>query len=154
MLQEPNKLIWPIKRDKLNKYIYKHTSKLKTCKAKLELIPEQDNGPLPKFILQLHPYGTEEDRNKCVTAKVIIEFPKKCRLHSKTKLEFEISAREEDPSTGNEIGHRQAQQEQVTQSFFYIKKFITHEELKASQCSYIYVIAAVQLTHVQDTSST
>ena len=143
---EPNQVIWPIKRDKLNKYIYKHTSKLKACKAKLELVPDQDNyGPLPKFVLQLHPYGSEEDSNKYITAKVTIERPKKCRLHSETKIEFQLSAQEDDPSTGREIGHKKAQQEQVTQSFFYIKEFISHEELKNSHCNLIYIIAAVAL---------
>ena len=37
MCPEPNQVIWPIKQDKLNKYIYKNMSKLKTCKEKLEL---------------------------------------------------------------------------------------------------------------------
>ena len=121
-------------------------SKRKTCKAKLELVPDQDNcGPLPKFTLQLHPYSCEKGGNKYITAKVIIEFPKKCRLLSKTKIEFQISTREDDPSTGREIGHKKTQQEQVTQIFFYIKEFISHEELKNSHCSYVYVIAAVKL---------
>ena len=143
---EPNQVIWPVKRNKLNKYIYKHIHKLKTCKVKLELIPDQDNsGPLPKFTLQLHPYGCEEDSNRCITAKVTIDYPKKCRLLSKTKIEFQISAREDDPSTGREIGHKKTQQVQVTQSFFYIKEFISHEELKNSHCNQIYVIAAVKL---------
>ena len=142
---EPNQITWPVKRDKLNKCIYKHTSKLKTCKEKLELVPDRDNcGPLPKFTLQLHPYGSEEDENRHITAKVTIDFPKKCRLLSKTKIEFEISAREDNSSTGRELGHKKTQ-EQVTQSFFYIKEFITHEELKKSHCNYIYVIAAVTL---------
>ena len=141
---EPNEVIWPVKRDKLNKYIYKHTSRLKTCKAKLELMPDQDNyGPLPKFVLQLHPYGSEEDSNKYITAKVTIERPKKCRLHSETKIEFQLSAQEDDPSTGRELGRKKVQQEQVTQSFFYIKEFISHEELKNSHCEHIYVIAVV-----------
>ena len=142
MLQEPNKLIWPIRRDKLDKCIYKHTSKLKTCKTKLELVPHQDYGPPPKFILQLHPYGSEEDGNKYITAKVTIEFPKKCRLHSKTEIQFRVSAREDDPTTGKVIGKEQTQ-EKVTQSFFYIKKFIPHEALKNSHCNYMYVIADV-----------
>ena len=146
MHPEPNQVIWPVKRDKLNKYIYKYTSKRKACKAKLELVPHRDNyGPLPKFVLQLHPYGSEEDSNKYITAKVTIEFPKKCRLLSRTKIEFQISAREDDPSTGREIGLKKTQQEQVTQSFFYIKEFISHEELKNSHCNHIYVIAAVRL---------
>ena len=107
MHPEPNQVIWPIKRDKLYKYIYKHTSKLKTCKEKLELVPDRDDcGPLPKFILQLHPYGSEEDSNRCITAKVTIDFPKKCRLFSKTKTEFQVCAQEDNSSTGKEIGHK------------------------------------------------
>lgn len=143
---EPNQVVWPVKRYKLNKYIYKYTSKLKTCKEKLELVPDRDDcGPLPKFTLQLHPYGSEEDSNRCITARVTIDLPKKCRLFSKTMIEFEISAREDNWNAGREIGNKQIQQEQITHSFFYIKEFIKHEELKESQCDYIYVIAQVKL---------
>lgn len=78
----PNKVEWPIKRDtsKLNKCIYKLTSKLLTCTTKLELIPlsKRDSDPHPKLMVQLRPYGSEEDGNKFVTAKAMIElnFPK------------------------------------------------------------------------------
>ena len=139
-------MIWPVRRDRLNKYIYKYTRKLKTCKAKLELVPDQDNcGPLPKFNLQLHPYGSEDDGNKYITAKVTIELPKKFRLLSTRKIEFHLSAREDDPTSGKKIGCKKAQQEQVTKSFFYIKRFISHEELKNCHCNHVYVIAAVKL---------
>ncbi len=114
-------------------------------------MPHRDNcGPLPKFTLQLHPYGSEEDGNKYITAKVTIELPKKFRLLSTTEIEFQISAREDDPDTGREIGPIKAQQEQITQSFFYIKGFISHEELKICHCNHVYVIATVKL--IQNTN--
>lgn len=114
-------------------------------------MPDRNNcGPLPKFTLQLHPYGSEEDGNKYITAKVTIELPKKFRLLSTTKIEFQISAREDDPDTGREIGPIKAQQEQITQSFFYIKGFISHEELKICHCNHVYVIATVKI--IQNTN--
>ena len=146
---EPNKVIWPIKREKLNKYIYKHTNKLLTCKSRLELIPPNDKirGPLPKLCLQLHPYGTEEDGNRCVTAKVMIENPKnKCQLHSDTMIEFVISAREDDAHSGAEIGRIRTKQKLVTQSHFYVKGIITHESLKKSSSDYVQIEATVAIT--------
>ena len=144
-LVEPNKLVWPVKRDKLNKCIYKHKTKLLTCKVNLELVSDHDSGPIPKLSLQLHPYGIEEDANKCVTAKVSIELPKKCHLHSETRIEFQISAREDDTSSGSEIGQVQIRKEQITQNFFYVKKLITHQDLKNSQCNYVQVCAMAKL---------
>ena len=137
-LVEPNKLVWPVKRDKLNKCIYKHKMKLLTCKVNLELVSDYDSGPIPKLSLQLHPYGTEEDGNKCITAKVSIELPKKCRLHSDTRIEFQISAREDDTSSGREM---KRWKEQITQKFFYVKEFITYQDLKNSQHKYVQVCA-------------
>ena len=125
------------------------------CKTKLELVPlsEEDSGPLPKLMVQLHPYGSEEDENRFITAKVTIEYPKKCRLLSHRKLEFKISAREEDidgqPGSGIKIGKSQSQLEEVTRNFFYVKQFIDHDDLKRSQCDYIIVTASVELTHTQ-----
>lgn len=143
-LIEPNKLVWPIKRDKLNKYIYKHKTKLLRCKLNLELISEHEIGPSPKLSLQLHPYGAEEDSNKFITAKVLIE-SRRCRLHSDTRIAFAISAREGDPTSGAQIGQLHEKQEQITKSFFYVKQFIDHQELKNSLCDYIQVITSATL---------
>ena len=142
-----NEVLWAIKRDRLNKCIYKLTSKMMTCKTKLELLPksDEDSLPLPKVILELHPYGTEEDANTAVTAKVTIEFPKKCRIHSERKINFCIHAREDDAHSGTLIGPIQTRQEKITQNFFYVKGFIIHEDLKNSQCDYVQVIAKVEL---------
>ena len=100
-------------------------------------------------MVQLHPYGSEEDGNKFVTAKVTIEFPKKCRLHSKRRIEFKISANEDyiDGRSGSGvlIGRLKSQREKVTQNFFYVKQFINHDDLKNSQCEYIQVTASVEL---------
>ena len=141
---EPNKLVWPVKRDKLNKYIYKHKTKLIRCKLNLELISEHGIGSSPKLSLQLHPYGAEEDSNKFITAKVSIEL-RRCRLHSDTRIAFTISAKEDDPSSGAHIGHFQEKQEQITKCFFYVKQFIDHQELKNSSCDYILVISSATL---------
>ena len=144
-LIEPNKLVWPVKRDKLNKYIYKHKTKLLRCKLNLELISEHEiGGASPKLSLQLHPYGAEEDGNKFITAKVSIE-SRRCRLHSDTRIAFAISAREGDPTSGAQIGQFQEKQEQITKSFFYIKQFIDHQVLKNSSCDYVEVITSAML---------
>ena len=143
-LIEPNKLVWPIKRDKLNKYIYKHKTKLLKCKLNWELTSEHEIGPSPKLSLQLHPYGAEEDSNKFITAKVSIE-SRRCRLHSDTTIGFIISARESDPTSGAQIGKLREKYEQITKSFFYIKQFIDHQDLKNSPCDYIQVIASATL---------
>ena len=150
-LIEPNKLVWPVKRDKLNKYIYKHKTKLLRCKLNLELTSEAEReigGASPKLSLQLHPYGAEEDGNKFITAKVSIE-SRRCRLHSDTRIAFTISAiaiaREGDPTSGAQIGQFQEKQEQITKSFFYIKQFIDHQALKNSTCDYVQVITSAML---------
>ena len=142
---KPNQLVWPIKRDKLNKYIYKRKLKLLTCKLSLEVMSDRHIGPGPKLLLQLHPYGTEEDSNRYVTVKVSIELPRKCQLHSETEIGFQISARELKDHESRELGRLQRRQEQVTRNFFYIKGFITHEALKESHCNYIQVIVSAQL---------
>ena len=118
-----------------------------TCKTKLELLPkfDKDSHPLPKLTLELHPYGSEEDANTAVTAKVTIEFPKKCRIHSERRINFCIQAREDDGHSGSLIGPLQTRQEKITQNFFYVKGFIVHEDLKNSQCDYVQVIAKVEL---------
>ena len=145
-LISPNKLEWPIKRDKLNKYIYKQKTKLLKCKAHLEVTPDQGSGPQPKIFIQLHPYGAEEDSNKCISVKASIELPRKCQLHSETEIEFEISARElQTQASGAEIGPLKRKHEQITRNFFYIKGFITHEALKNSQCDYIQILVSAWL---------
>lgn len=144
-LIEPNKLVWPVKRDKLNKYIYKHKAKLLRCKLNWELTSSEHRiGPSPKLSLQLHPYGAEEDSNKFITAKVSIE-SSRCRLHSDTRIRFIISAREGDSTSGAQIGRLQEKREQITKSFFYIKQFIDHQDLKNLSCDYIQVIASATL---------
>ena len=113
----------------------------------MELVPssDHDSGPLPKLLLELHPYGTEEDANVAVTAKVTIEFPKKCRLHSESNIDFHIRAMEDDALSGSEIGLLQIRKEKITTNFFLVKNFIVHEDLKKSQCEYVIVTAKVDL---------
>ena len=103
-LVKPNELVWAIKRDKLNKYIYesKYTKKSLQCKHKLELESGISNGPIPKLKLELHPYGLEEDRNENVTITVHVERPKHCKLHSSTEVRITLNTR--DAVSGEQIG--------------------------------------------------
>ena len=147
-LVKPNELVWPVKRSKLNKYIYKKKTKLLTCKTNLEVMTDHGSGPNPKICVQLHPFGVEEDANKSVTVKVSIELPRKCQLHSETEIEFKVSAREIDSrasSSEAEIGPLKIRREQITRNFFYIKGFITHETLKDSLCDYVQVMISAKL---------
>lgn len=138
-----NELAWSVKRDVLNKYIYKNQSKLLTCKPKLELESDQASNS-PKLILQLYPYGAEDDANKHVTVKVLVDLPRKCKLHSETEIELTIGAMEDD-STGAWIGPLKKKCEPITKSFFYVKKFISHLKLKNSSCKYVQIIAHTNL---------
>ena len=139
-----NELTWSVKRDELNKCIYKNQSKLLTCKPKLELECDQMSNS-PKLILQLHPYGAEDDANEHVTVKVLIDLPKKCRLHSETEIELTIGAMEDDNSTGTWIGPLRKKCEPITKSFFYVKKFISHLKLKNTSCKHVQIIAYTNL---------
>ena len=138
-LIKPNELVWPIKRDKLNKYIYesKYTKKSLQCKHKLELESGIRNGPIPKLKLELHPYGLEEDRNENVTITVHIERPKHCKLHSSTEVRITLSTR--DAVSGEQIGEPCTKREPIRSSYFLVKKFVSHESIKRSRCDFVEV---------------
>ena len=136
----------------MNKYIYKKKTKLLTCKLSLDVTSDHSGslcGPCPRVSIQLHPYGAEEDSNKCVSMKVSIELPKKCQLHSETEIEFQVSARElqKDASILSEavLGPLQRRRELITRNFFYVKGFITHEALKNSNCDFVEVFVSAKL---------
>ena len=138
-------LVWRVKRDKLNKMIYKHKDKSIACSDKIEL--ETDRvGPHPKLILRLHSYGIEEDQNENVTLEVRIERSKKTgssSMHSLT--EVEVCVRGEDVDGGRVIGGGRKVRESVRSSYFFIKRFISHQELKKSRSEYIEIRATAKL---------
>ena len=138
-LIKPHELVWPIKRDKLNKYIYetKYTKKSLICKHKLELETGIHSGPRPKLKLELHPYGLEEDRNENVTITVHVERPKNCDLHSSTEIRISLSVLESD--TGELIGQQSMMDESIRSSYFLVKKFVSHESIKKSRCDFVEV---------------
>ena len=149
-LVRPDELVWPVKRSKLNKYIYKRKLKLLTCKTSLEVTGDGVEGRSPKISIQLHPYGAEEDRNISVTMKVALELPRKLQLHSESEIEFKVHAKERQngSSCGDsalELAPSKVVREKVTRNFFYIKEFIKHEALKNSSCEYVQVCVSVAL---------
>ena len=134
-LVKPNELVWPLKRDKLNKYIYepKYARKAMQCKHKLELesgIGNSSGSQCLKLKLELHPYGLEEDRNENVTITVHVERPKHCHLHSSTEIRISLDIRESD--SGQKIGEPCTKYESIRSSYFLIKEFISHEAIKKS----------------------
>lgn len=139
-LLKPNELMWPIKREKLNKYIYesKYAKKALQCKHKLELESRTGNGngtQCLKLRLEMHPYGLEEDQNENVTITVHVERPKHCQLHSSTVIAITLNIREYD--SGEIIGESFTKHESVRSSYFLIKEFISHEVIKKSGCNFL-----------------
>lgn len=139
----PNKEIeWPVKRSKLNKIIYEQTDKYLTCPYKMEL----DGGLAssnPKLSLHVHPYGKEEDSNCSVTLEVGLEIsthPKAQRLDS--RAEVEVNVRAEDGERKARFGKRVVR-ESVRLNYFFVKGFISHQELKKSHTdSVVFIISA------------
>lgn len=146
LIKQHQELLWQVKRDKLNKMIYKHkANKYISCSDKIEL--ESDHsGPHPKVTLNLCPYGAEEDQNENVTLKIVIEQSKKTGagcLHSSTKVEVCVCAY--DMEKDAVIGEEYRVQESVRSSFFFVKGFISHHELKKSHSEYIAIRAKAKL---------
>ena len=151
-LIKPNELIWPIKRDKLNKYIYetKYAKKSIMCKHKLELDTGVHSGPRPRLKLELHPYGLEEDRNEHVTITVHVERPKHCDLHSSTEIRIILSLVESE--TGERIGQQRTMDESIRSSYFLIKKFVSHELIKKSHCDFVEIHVQAGLVAAENSS--
>lgn len=146
-LVKPNELVWPIKRDKLNKYIYesKYAKKALQCKHKLELELDSgvSSGPHPKLKLELYPYGLEEDQNESVTITVHVERPKHCNLHSSTEMQITLSMQESE--SGEKIGRPHTKYEPIRSSYFLIKQFISHDLIKRSRCDFVEVTVRAHL---------
>ena len=121
---------WKEKVNDINKLIYdhKHIGKFLPCPWKIA-VDGKDGLPGIKIIVNLHPYGLEEDENKYVTIEVVIELPKKHRLPSEAKLSIKALARSD--KTRRQLGEKEAIAN-LNLSYFYIKGFISHEPLRES----------------------
>lgn len=144
----PHKEIeWPIKRIKLSKIIYEQADKYLTCPYKLEL----DGGlgaSNPKLTLHVHPFGREEDSNQSVTLEVSIEIPtrpKAQRLDS--RAEVEVNVRAEDRERKVVFGKRTVR-ESVRLNYFFIRGFVSHQELKQSCSESVVIIISANLISV------
>lgn len=144
----PHKEIeWPIRRSKLNKIIYEQTDKYLTCPYKMELDGGLGNSN-PKLTLYVHPYGREEDVNRSVTLEVGIEIssrPKTQRLDS--RAEVEVSVKAEDKERKVEFGKRLVR-ESLRLNYFFIRGFMSHQELKLSHSETIVIVISTNLISV------
>ena len=138
-LIRPDELVWPIKRDKLNKYIYesKYAKKPLQCKHKLELESGTGTGSCPKLKFELYPFGLEEDGNEYVTIKVHVEQPKHCQLHSSTEIQMTLNIF--DCESGDQIGEPYVMYESIRSSYFLIKRFVHHDLIKKCRCDFVEV---------------
>ena len=136
-------LIWQEKVEDINKLIYKskYRGKYLTCPWKIEV--DGKGQPNPKLLLHLHPYGLEEDENRNVTFEVAIEQPKRHRLHSTAKLSVQLSA--EDDKHKRQLGKTYRATKDLKLSFFYIKGFISHEDLKQSRSDNVVIKVRVEM---------
>ena len=130
ILKPKQELEWKVKIHDINKLIYnsKHIGKYLPCPTKVAV---EDIGNL-RVVLQfgLHPFGVEEDENRNVTFEGVIEQPKKHRLHSEAKLSIRVSAVNE--KTKLQLCVPREEKRDANLSYFYIKGFISHEQLKES----------------------
>lgn len=138
-LIRPDELVWPIKRDKLNKYIYgsKYAKKPLQCKHRLELESGTGTGSCPKLKFELYPFGLEEDENEYVTIKVYVEQPKHCHLHSATEIQMTLNVF--DCESGDQIGEPYIMYESIRSSYFLIKRFVHHSLIKKCRCDFVEV---------------
>lgn len=149
VVRHEDQLKWSIKREKLQKIIYKQQrDKHLTCSSKVEL--EAGPGtPKPKLVLCLHPYGLEEDANTSVTLEVRIETSARSKplvQQLDSRAEVEVSVRAEDRE-GVELGRRC-----VTQSarfnYFLVRGFINHQLLKQSHSETVVVTCSAKLVYI------
>ena len=135
---------WVLKRNKLNKAIYKHKeNKRITCPTKLEL-DAGCGGANPRLVFHLVPYGLETDSGKNATLEIEIEVPKKCsRMHSATKVKVSVSVRElkEEKFLARHGGVEKS----MNLRQFLIPQFVTHGNLKDSHCDQIEIHASAEL---------
>ena len=142
-------LKWLLKRNDLNKAIYKHKeNKCFTSSDKLEL----DVGcgkANPKLVFKLYPYGLEQDCGKNTTLEVEIELPKKCtRLPSSATLKLRVTALD-CKEAQNITSHGVEKSMELRR--FVILGFVTHDDLKNSHSDLIEIQASAELTGVTKT---
>ena len=78
-----------------------------------------------------------------MTFEVAIEQPKKHRLHSAAKLSVQLSA--EDAKHKRQLGKTYKGTKDLKLSFFYIKGFISHEDLKQSRSDNVVIKVRVEM---------
>ena len=135
-------LTWSVKRDHLNKPIFRHQD---SCtiewKKKVEVDVGSGNIYNPKLIFILHPYGLEEDRQKYVTLEVRIDVPKKApKLKEATCVKLTL--------TVSETGGRTLKEHELTKNLnlrvFYQHKFVSHRILRESHSDFIDIITQAE----------
>ncbi len=150
---KPHKEIeWPVKRNKLNKIIYEQKDKHLTCPYRLELDGGL-KGSNPKLTLHIHPYGQEGDRNCNITLEVGIEIPTQPntqRLDSHAEVEVNVKA--EDAERKVVFGRRTVR-ESIRLNYFYLKGFVSHQELKQSHSNQILFTISANLIKCRLTKS-
>ncbi len=99
----------------------------------------------PRLTLYVHPYGREEDSNENVTLEVgmdIISRPKGQRIDSRAKVEVNIKAGDKEKRIM--FGERVVR-ESIRLNYFFIKGFISHQDLKQSHSEYIIITISASL---------
>lgn len=138
---------WSVKRSKLNKLVYSQTDKYLKCDYKLELDAGL-GGCNPKAAICIHPYGREEDQNKYVTLEVRLETTNRSKcltMHSDSKVVVKTGAEDED---GIVLGRYRKVEESSRFRYFYIKGFISHQDLKLSHSDYIHIMISCIFNNV------
>lgn len=136
-------LLWSVKRNELNKAIYKHKEKkMVECPKKLELDVGHGSSHNPKISLALHPYGLERDKQRYVTLEVRIDVSKKApKLSSSAKVRFSVSAADGDE---NKQLNECVVEKDILLREFYVHEFISHEALRESRSKVIEIKALIE----------
>ena len=137
---------WDLKRNTLNKKIYKHKEKERiTCKKKLEL-DAGCVGANPRLVFHLIPYGLEDDAGKSATLEIEVEISRKTRMsmHSATNIRLSVFA-QEVKEDGKVLTRHDNIEQSIDVSRFFISQFLTHECLKHSRCDQIQIQASAEL---------
>ena len=139
-------LNWDLKRNRLNKTIYKHKEQKRiTCKKKLEL-DAGCGGANPRLVFHLIPYGLEDDAGKSATLEIEVEISRKTRMsmHSATNIRLSVFV-QEMKEDGEVLARHHNIEQSIDMSRFFISQFLTHECLKHSRCDQIQIQASAEL---------
>ena len=137
---------WDLKRNTLNKKIYKHKEKERlTCKKKLKL-DAGCGGANPRLVFHLILYGLEDDAGKSATLEIEVEISGKTRMsmHSATTIRLSVFA-QEVKEDGKVLTRHDNIEQSIDMSRFFISQFLTHECLKHSCCDQIEIQASAEL---------